>query len=145
MQGSDCLGISDGQNVCRLAGPVATTGIAIVHWVGCINTTRVQWLAFCQPWSRILGQQCVLKSVNHSIIARICTPFAKRFTDLCSDMCSVFVVARNVMSTVYKYKQFGGHKLKCYIDILHNQTVSILIKYSTISFKITKYIALIFS
>ena len=26
--------------------------------------TRVKWLAFCQPQSRILGQQWVLKSIN---------------------------------------------------------------------------------
>ena len=29
-----------------------------------IYKTRVKWLAFCQPRSRILGQQWVLKSVN---------------------------------------------------------------------------------
>ena len=45
--------------------------------------TRVQWLASCQPRSPILGQQCVLKSINRSIIAHICKPLAKTFTDLC--------------------------------------------------------------
>ena len=29
-----------------------------------LNKTRVKWLAFCQPQSRILGQQWVLKSIN---------------------------------------------------------------------------------
>ena len=42
-------------------------------------------------------------------------------------------------------KQSRRHKLKCYMDILYKQTVSILIKYSTISLKIKKYIAFIFS
>ena len=39
-------------------------------------------------------------------------------------------------------KQFGRQNLKCYMDTLQKQTVSILIKYSTISFKIRKYICL---
>ena len=26
---------------CRLAGPVAPTGKAIVHWIGCINAIKV--------------------------------------------------------------------------------------------------------
>ena len=40
-------------------------------------------------------------------------------------------------------KQIGRHKFKCYMDILHKQTLSILIKYSTSSFKIRKYIVFI--
>ena len=66
--------------------------------------TRVQWLTFCQPQSRILGQQWVLKSVNHSIIACIFKPLTTMFTDLCSEMCWVFVVTRNVIGKVYKRK-----------------------------------------
>ena len=66
--------------------------------------TRVQWLAFCQPRSRILGQQWVMKSVNCSIIARICKLLAKTFTDLCSEMCWVFVVTGKETGKVYKWR-----------------------------------------
>ena len=53
------------------------------------NSTRVQWLAFCQPRNRILGQHWVLKSVN-SVLLPI---FAKMlFTDLCGEMCWVYVL-----------------------------------------------------
>ena len=62
-----------------------------------IAPTRVQWLALCQPRSQILEQQWVLKSVKHSIIAHICEPLAKTFTDLCSEMFWVFAVTGNVM------------------------------------------------
>ena len=53
--------------------------------------TRVQWLAFCQPQSRILRQHWVLKSVN-SVLS---PAFANRFQRSCFQMCVarwVFVV-----------------------------------------------------
>ena len=98
------------------------------------------------------------------------TPLAKKFKDLCSEMCHIFVLTRNMTTKVYNnkrgvickfslkidfegrrrilclkhiekirntitalvysvnIKQFGRHKLKCYMDVLHKQTVSIFIK-----------------
>ena len=38
----------------------------------------------------------MLKSVNRSIIAHICKLLAKTFTDLCSEICWVLKVTRNV-------------------------------------------------
>ena len=91
------------------------------------------------------------------------TPLAKKFKDLCSEMCHIFVLTRNMITKFYNkkrgvickfslkidfegrrrilclkrtkkittlvyfvnIKQFGRHKLKCYMDVLHKQTVSI--------------------
>ena len=48
------------QNTETICYYTVNNGCICVH----ILKTRVKWLAFCQPQSRILGQQWVLKSVN---------------------------------------------------------------------------------
>ena len=58
-----------------------------------ISKTRVKWLAFCQPQSRILGQHWVLKSLS-SVLS---PAFANRFQRSCFQICVaiwVFVVMR---------------------------------------------------
>ena len=57
------------------------------------NRTRVKWLAFTQPQSRILGQDWVLKSVNSVLSPAFRTRFHGSF-QICVSRC-VFV---------YKYK-----------------------------------------
>ena len=57
------------------------------------DTTRVTWLAFTQPQSRILGQHWVLKSVNSVLSPAFGNRFQESF-QIC--------VARWVF--VYKYK-----------------------------------------
>ena len=47
--------------------------------------TRVQWLAFTQPQSRILGQDWV-EICKLCIIARIWKPLSAKFSDLCREM-----------------------------------------------------------
>ena len=50
-------------------------------------------------------------------------------------------MSKLVCSSYNKYKMHLDFIKCCYMDILHKQTVSIFIKYSTISFKIRKDIA----
>ena len=67
-----------------------------VHFIALnaiLKKTRVQWLAFTQPQSRILGQDWVLKSVNSVLSPAFGNHFHGSFQ---------FCVARWVF--VYKYK-----------------------------------------
>ena len=58
---------------------------------------------------------------------------------------SLFECTYISISSFNKYKTYLDFIKYCYMDISHKSTVSIVLKYSTISFKIRKSIAFIFS
>ena len=46
---------------CRLAGPVAPTGKAIVHWIGCINAIKMVFILFERKIFVVSIALCLIK------------------------------------------------------------------------------------
>ena len=58
----------------RLAGRSAPTGLAIVHWIGCINAIKI-WVQYITHWSCVkcglTKRDCVLSSAQANTMAGI--------------------------------------------------------------------------